>query len=265
MNTPFPGAVKSASPPLPLYLTGRGTRKVERDGPALLVRRVGAASSRYPLARLSRVISAAHVQWEARAIAACLEHNLPIVFLNPAGEPAGYLHAVRLQPSPGDELIHELLDRPDGVERYTLWVRGERGRVMSEWRSRTAWSVDEGGWRDLLRRYVYLGEDPLRGVAGGGLLRSVLFAQVLERLRKAGLGPLYWGVNGEPVNLTDDITGILVLALGPGLHSLGGRMWGEAAALLTLWHAMVPEIDTRLAALVGRLHRFLQETLDEWR
>lgn len=251
--------------PLPLYLTGGSTRRVERDGPALLVRRLGAASSRYPLARISRIISAAHVQWDPPALAACLEQGLPVVFLDGRGEVAGYLHPVHVRPSSADRLVYELLDRPDGLDRYTTWLRGERGRVMNAWRKRPGSALDETDYRELVRRYVYLGEDPLAAIPGAGLLRGALLAQVTGRLRQAGLQPRYWGLRGQPLNLALDVTSLLALELGLTTGGLAGRMRGDDSALLTLWHVAARGSDLRIADLTGRLHRFLEEVLGEWR
>lgn len=253
---------------LPLYLYGRVATQVGADGPALLVRRAGKAPARYPLNRLSRIISGARVEWSARALSACLDNDLPIVFLDHAGQPAGYLHAAQTKPSRLDDLLMELLDRPDGLGRYTLWLRHERKRVLHAWRSgRAAAGADigEDEYRELVRRHVYRDEDGPLGLAGEHLYRGALSAYAIDQIQRAGARPIYWGQHGQPLRLADDLAELLALDLSLQLRGLGRAAQGDDAALLTLLHAFGESLAECCRRTLGRLHRHIKETLDEWR
>jgi len=253
---------------LPLYLYGRAATQVGVDGPALLVRRADKAPARYPFSRLARVVSGAGVEWTARALAACIEHDLPIVFLDRAGQPAGYLHAAQTKPSRLDDLLTELLDRPDGLDRYALWLRHERMHVLRAWRAeRTAVGADVGEdeYRELVRRHVYREETGPLGLAGEHLYLGAVSAYAIDQIQRAGIRPLYWGLHGQPLRLADDLADLLALDLSLRLRGLGEAARGDDAALLTVLHAYGQGLTERCRCTLGRLHRHLSETLDEWR
>lgn len=253
---------------LPLYLYGRNKTRVGVDGPALLVQRANKSPARYPLARLSRVISGASVEWTAAALALCLEHELPIVFLDRAGEPAGYLHPVQAKPSRLDALIRELLARPDGMTQYAQWLRAERMRVLRLWRQvqeAAGGSVASEDYRELARRHVYAGEPALLGLAGERLYQSAVHAYALEQVQRAGLRVIYWAHDGLPLLLAADLAGLLALALMLELRGLGGAVQGDDAALLRVLHSYGRSLAERCERIFASLHRRLSELLDEWR
>lgn len=266
-----PGAPRSGGETtrrLPLYLYGRVPTHVRLDGPALLVCRAGKADARYPLGRLARVVCGLGVEWTARALAACLEHDLPIVFLDRAGQPAGYLHAAQTKPSRLDEVLEELLDRPDGPTQYAIWLRAERMSVLAAWRRDRAGKgqdIAEGDYRELVRRHVYRCEDAQIGLAGEHIYRSAVYAHALEQVQKAGARPIYWGHHGAPLQLAADLAGILYLGLSLELRGLGSAAHGDDAALLTVLHAYGSTLTQRCNVTLGRLHRRMKEQLEEWR
>ena len=252
---------------LPLYLYGRSKTTVGVDGPALLVRRAGKAPARYPLARVSRVISGAGVEWTAAALATCLAHELPIVFLDGAGEPAGYLHPVQAKRSVLDALIRELLDRPDGMEKYSVWLRNERMRTLYAWcraRQAAGEAIVQQDYRELARRYVYAGEHALCGLAGGRLYESAAHAYALEQIQRAGLCVVYWAQHGQPLRLAADLADILSFALMLELRGLASAVQGDDAALLRVLHTYGRSLGERCEQVFAHLHRFLSELLDEW-
>lgn len=263
-----PAAAVETPRRLPLYLYGRVATQVGVDGPALLVRRAGKSPARYPLARIARIITGVGVEWSARAIAVCLEHDLPIVFLDRVGQPAGYLHAVQSKPSRLDDLLDELLDRPDAARQYDLWLRAERMRILGAWRAARAdagQDIDEQEYRQLVRRHVYRREDLPLGLAGEELYRGAVQAYAVEQVQRAGVRPLYWGQHGQPLRLADDLADLLGLALGLELRGLGGAVRGDDAALLTLLHTYGHSLAERCRQTLGRLHRRVKELMDEWR
>lgn len=250
----------------PLYLAVGGAAIVDLDGPALRVRARSRAPARYPLARISRVIAHCRVEWSSRALLACLERGIPIVVTNPGGDPAGYvLPALRLSSRLGREL-EELLDRPDWHHHYEGWLRAERMRIFAQWQRRRETSgkpVPPSLLRELKRRHVYLGERP-GNLAQGAFALAAVRAVVAERLLKGGLRARYWGAQGEPLCLLDDLAALLELALGLELYGLGETARFDTPAYLRVFHAFADSLTELCHTALGRLHRRINTFLEEW-
>ncbi len=254
-------------PRLPLYLLGQRPSRVEVDGPALLNRQTGKAPRRYPFARISRIISAATVEWSAAALQAVLHNGLPIVFLDRHGMPQGYLHPPQQRPSTVDALLHELADRPDGLQLYNDWLRAERMRCLCNWRAerlQQGLSVNEADYRELVRRHVHQGEEAQSGLEGERFYRSAIDAYALQQTLRAGARPTYWTVQGQPLSLTRDLAGLLCLDLALRLHGLGAAVRGDEGAHLTILHSFGQDIETQCREVFGRLHKHMREVLERW-
>ncbi|TSE31878.1 CRISPR-associated endonuclease Cas1 [Tepidimonas charontis] len=251
---------------LPLYLPGRVATRVGLDGPALLVQRAHQADNRYPLGRLSRIVSGLNVTWQAQALRACIDERIPILFLAADGQPSAYLYPVQRAPSRLDALIEELLDRPDGLVYYAQWLRAERMRILHAWKQ-ASWArdrpIDVQEYGELVRRYVYLGETPM--FVAGPIYDSALYAYALRNVQNAGAKPIYWGLGGKPLNLTADITDLFRLVLALELRGLAERWHGDDKAMLTVLHTHGPNLGEHAHAALARLHRRLKQLLEEWR
>ncbi len=251
----------------PLYVRATGRTFVDLDGPALLVRAQNRADALYPLARVSRVISSASVEWRARALAACLEHGIPVVLTGTEDTPVGYvLPAVRASSRLSREL-EEFVDRPDWRERYADWLRAERMRVFAQWqrsREEAGKPLAQDTLREIKRRYVYLDERP-EILAPDGLIAAAIRAAAAERLHKAGLRAAYWGFRGEALQLLEDVSRLLELALQLEWQGLGEAARFEGPAILRVFHAFVFSLTALCEAIIGHLHRYLKSLLEEWR
>lgn len=251
----------------PLYLRAAGHTSVDLDGPALLVRAQNRADARYPLARVSRVISSASIEWRARALAACLEHGIPVVLTGSEDSPVGYVLPTVQASSRLSRELEEFVDRPDWHERYDDWLRAERMRVFAQWQR----SREEAGkplaqvtLRELKRRYVYLDERP-EVLAPDGLIAAAIRAAVAERLHKAGLRAVYWGFRGEALQLLEDVSRLLELVLQLEWHGLGEAARFEGPAILRVFHAFAFSLTAHCDGILGHLHRYLKSLLEEWR
>ncbi len=259
-------AANPAPQRLPLYLQGRVPTRVALDGPALRVQRADKADSLYPLARLSRIISSLNVAWHAQALKACIDQRLPIIFVATDGQPAAYLYPAQHAPSRLDALIEELLDRPDGFMHYAQWLRAERMRTLHAWRQAClarGQPIEAPEYGELVRRYVYLDETPM--LAAGSIYDSALYAYALRQIQDAGAKPLYWGPDAKPLNLVADMAGLFRLVLALELRGLGERWHGDDKAMLTVLHTQGPKLGEHGRAILARLHRRLQQLLEEWR
>jgi hypothetical protein len=262
---PLTGA---ALPRLPLYLRGSAPTQVDADGPALLMRVQYQSAQRYPLARLSRIIAAQRVEWRSAALNACQHAHLPIVFLDNKGEPAGYLYPMQGKPSRLNQLIEEVLERDDWAEHYLNWLRAERMGLVRAWwheRQQAGEALNEAELHEQIRRHVYHAEENTPVLPPGSPQIAALTAHVLHSLHQAGLKSCYWGAQGQPLDLTDDLRHLLELALALEMHGLGERLHGEDAALLRILHAYAERLPGLLEHLYGSLHRRLRTLLEEWR
>lgn len=258
---------RPALPRLPLYLYGKAPTQVGADGPALLVRVAHKAPLRYPLSRLSRIIAGARVEWRADALAACQREGLPIVFLDSAGEPTGYLTPIQAKPSRLDHVIEEMLDRADWALHYSHWLRAERMALAQAWRRErlaAGREVDEDDFRELVRQHVYRPESEAHTFPPGSPQAAALAAHVLQTLRQAGLKPRYWGQHGEALELAGDLTRLLGLALHLEMRGLGSSLHGEEAALLRVLHGFAARLNPLLPQLLGSLHRRFKSQLEAW-
>lgn len=251
----------------PLYVLASGRTSVDLDGPALLVRAKSRADARYPLSRVSRVITSARVEWRARALAACLQHGIPLVLTGAENTPLGYLlPAVRTLSRLSHDL-EEFLDRPDWREHYHDWLRAERMRLFARWqrsREEAGKPLTQETLCELKRRYVYLDERS-EVLTPDGLLSTAIRAAVAERLHKAGLGAVYWGFRGEAFHLLEDVSRLLELVLHLEWHGLGEVAHFEGAAILRMFHAFAFSLTTHCNDILGHLHRYLKSLLEEWR
>ena len=262
-----PSQTSAPTQRLPLYLYGRQPTQVNADGPALRVCIVGKAPLRYPFARIARVISGPGVEWQAAALAACQRDGLPIVFLDAAGEPTGYLQPVQSKASRLHSVIEEMLGRPDWAMHYSHWLRAERMNLVQAWRRarQTAGKdVIEDDFRELVRQNVYRPETevfafPPHSVEGGALT-----ACALQAVHRAGLQARYWGDHGQPLELAAGLTRLLSLALHLEMHGLGASLHGDNAALLRVLHSFGPRTGELMHHLLGSLHRRFRTQLETW-
>lgn len=270
--TPPACAPRAVAPPrrLPLYLRGTVSTCVTVDGAALLVKRHDRALLRYPFARVARVLSSVRVEWTAQAIAACLKQDIPIVFLDHAGQPQGYLNANQRKPSRLDDLLDEALSHPESFRQHELWLRAERMRVLFRWREDRAAcgrSINEIEYRDLVRQHVYERENPACPPAPctNEAIHGAIHGHALQQIHRAGARPCYFGLDGVSLNLLEDLAGLLELGLKLDIRGLGSAIApGSDALTLTVLHAFDPILSERGRQILGRLHRHIRERLEQW-
>lgn len=266
-HTTDPGSAATSSPGLPLYLRGQVPTRVDVDGPAFLVLRQGKAAARYPFNRVARIVASQTVEWSARALASCLQHDIPVVFTDRQGLPAGYLHARLRSPSRLDAALTELMDRPDGLDHYTHWLRAERMHALQDWRRTQAAAghpVEEDEFRERVRRHVYQADEEPHGIAVEALYKSAIQAYVLQQLHRSGTRTLYWGSGAGALNLAKDLADLLMLRLALELDGLGKAMHGEEAAMLTVLHNFGQKVQNHSHILLSRLHKHTREVLEQW-
>jgi len=267
------GGAKPASQPnslakLPLYLYGQAATLVDVNGPAFLIKIEYKAPIRYPFVRISRVISGAQVEWKARALSACQQNGMPIVFIDAAGVTTGYLQPVQSKPSRLNAVIEEMLDRADWSTHYCHWLRAQRMDLLQNWRrgyERAGRNIEESDFNELVRQHVYRPETEQHSNPIQTPQATALSAHFLRALHQAGLQPRYWGEHGEPLELAADMTNLLSLALYLEMFGMGAAVRGDNAIMLRILHSFSARLNELVPHILGSLHRRFKSQLEEWR
>jgi len=219
------------------------------------------------LARVSRIVCAASIEWRARAVASCLERAIPIVILNTAGAPVGYVQPAVPVRSSLDRLLTELLERSDWREQYDNWLRAERMRAVQSWfrhGSAAGRPVGAPARREAIRRFVYAHEER-PATTCNGLYSAALMALSCEYVRKAGLAAIYTAIDGAELSLAADVARLLELALELEMQGLGEQLQTSARETIYILETYSDGLERRCAHILGRLFRRTQELLREWR
>jgi hypothetical protein len=251
-----------------LFLGPAVRARVDLDGPALRMRAVGKAETRFPLYRISRIVASAHVSWSSDALRACLEGAIPIVVMSKDGSPLGSIQPARPRRSPLADALEELLDWPDWRDVHACWLRAARMRILADWRrarQHEGAALDPHAYRELVRTEVYGGGTGCPNQDMTGLWRSALYALAASTTRRWGVPPLLWGSGGEALDLRRDLAALLELRLRLEVRrEAEAALKGEATMLLVL-HAMMEKLESEAARAMQSLARRVNQVLTEWR
>ncbi len=249
----------------PLYLAGREPLDVALDGPALRVSSPGRADGRYPLRRLSRVIVSGEVEWQTRALTACLERGVPVTFLDREGRLLGYCFGARSREMPLAERLQELLDRPDWAARYGDWRAAEERkailRALGGHRARLSDLRPAAVREHLLAGHLRLAR-PARVRRVHRLLVGMLAALSGEVLTRSGIRPELIGFRRRGLNLANDLTGLLEWELHATTRALlreRRRERLEQPAIAAAFERAAPRLLRRGHGHLGALERWLRE------
>jgi hypothetical protein len=110
----------------PFYLQPTQPARITLDtSVALRVHVSGQSGLRMPFAKLSRVVCNHHVQWESDALVACLQHGIPIAFLDARGRSVGWCFGARRRETTLANLLAHALAADDWTERFAPWLEGQ--------------------------------------------------------------------------------------------------------------------------------------------
>ena len=255
----------TATKRLPLYLLGGANRHVDLDGPALRLRQSKATDLRYPLARLSRILAGQTIQWSPKALCACMEAQIPIIFLGKDKKPPGYLLPMQAHRSRLNDTLQEYVSLNQWEAGYQNWLRAERMRILHEWCAQQGLrghEVTESKYRALVHAHIYRQKRHLAPMAP--IYSSAITAFVTEKLVKAGVNTRYQGVGGCTLELLQDIVSLMDLVLGLEIHGIGERIYGSDAALLYILHMFNETLHDRCFGILRRLHKAFSERLEQW-
>lgn len=250
---------------LPLYLLGGASRHVDLDGPALRLRQSRAADLRYPLARLSRIVTGQAIQWSSKALCACMEARIPIIFLGKDKGPLGYVLPAQVHRSRLDDTIQEYVSLNQWEIGYQNWLRAERMRALREWRVQRVlhgYEVSESEYRDLAHAHIYQDKACLARVPP--MYHSAITGLVAETLVRSGVSARYHANDGDTLELLRDAASLMDMILRLEIHGMGDRTYGTDAALLSILHMFVESMRDRCSGILRRLHKTLSERLEQW-
>ncbi|MDW8479484.1 MAG: hypothetical protein RML12_06155 [Xanthomonadales bacterium] len=114
----------------PVYLCPREPLEVRLGpGPSLELHHGRHAPGLLPLARLARILANRHVRWQTEALYACLEHGIPIVFVD-RDRVLGWSFGEDARRYRLDELLEFALDRDDWEHVLGDFFRAHQRRAM---------------------------------------------------------------------------------------------------------------------------------------
>lgn len=115
-----------------LYLHGDANAKtlVSLDGPALKVTQEQSVITRYPLRRVARVIVSGRLQIRTEALIACLQRQIPVLFIDDQGGSIGICQGSTPNPADVSRTLEAFLERQDWKAHYQNWYSSQQQRQI---------------------------------------------------------------------------------------------------------------------------------------
>lgn len=250
----------------PLYLEAGTGWQVQLDGPSLRVQGGVRAPGRYPLSRLSRVVSASDVAWSTEALLACLKAGVPVVFRDHRGVAQGWCFGARRRETTLCSLLREAVAQPDWDARFADWRAGmvtqEAYRALHACGLPATERAEPRSYESCLfnAHHERFGDGTALRIT---MVKGCLSALVAERLHDAIGDPelIAWARPG--LHLTAEFSALLAWDAHAALYGMRvadvrGVAAGKVAARL------LEARGDRLAAALGRLLGAFELWLREW-
>jgi len=220
-----------------LYLGARDKKHVSCTAEALVVRNEQRQTRRYPLARVSRVVSSTVTDWSGSALALCLKSGIGITWLDGRGNALGTCYPAQRHYPPFVTAIELLTETAEGLVRYRHWLRARRMDVLVRWGRVQVDPIDPGAWDDAKRQWVY-GEHVASHLPAA--LRGHCLAWVGAQLAVQGLHPELWGPDAQPIHLDQDLCELLWAEMNLGMGSLADAAQAAeaSASVFERWNAI---------------------------
>ena len=177
-----------------LYLGGATVKQVACSDAALVITEPNSSVRRYPVARLSRIVCSAQVNWQGAALALCMRSGIPIVWADAHSQLLGICYSQHQRQQAFSQALELLLEGENGLSQYTHWLRSRRMDMLMDWARTTALDVTPARWESLKRSWVYHNE---LAVHLSLQIRTYCQAWVAQRLIHHQINPVYWGVQAE--------------------------------------------------------------------
>lgn len=189
-----------------LYLGARDKKSVTCTDAALVVRNEKRQTLRYPLQRISRVVSSTVADWSGQALALCLQNGIGITWMDGRGNAVGTCYPQKRQHPSFAAAVEMLTETPEGLARYHNWLRARRMEVLMRWGKSALDAIPLAQWEATKREWVYGRRFVVHlPLALLGHCQAWVGAQLAEH----GLQPQLWGPDAQPVDLDHDICELL--------------------------------------------------------
>ncbi|NEX22433.1 hypothetical protein G3480_19335 [Thiorhodococcus mannitoliphagus] len=256
----------------PLYLAPSEETWVGLDGPALRVSKLEHADQLFPLRRIGRIHTNRRVDWEMKALLACADQGIPVIFMDDEGQVMARLLG---RPGERDELRNRLIAfllRPESLGMLQHWMQTSRHRA-ARWAAGKlrlgTQMADVASIRERINQQTqsFAGEDAARQTRQW--LRGLAYTWMEEHLRDLGLGrTTELGQAGRPP-LAAELTDIFYWYLEPARHGWLKRrnlaakrkrqpvMPPSQRDVIWLFESHALKAAARGREITGSLHRWL--------
>ncbi|HMZ30484.1 CRISPR-associated endonuclease Cas1 [Thauera sp.] len=256
-------AAAALPPRKPLYLLASTPARMDAGPDHLVLRRDQGAPLRFPLARLCRIVCNRHVAWSGQALALCLEHGVPITWVDGRGHALGCTQGHQDEALPFATLLETYLELPDWPARFANWRARRRLETLTTTAQRAARAgreFDPIAFSELKRELVYNGTHPLVFPEQG---QAWCEAIAIDRLQHQGLQACYWGFGASRLALGVELGALLWAELNLECGALpAGVAPGQSVA--RLFEAWAHEHEGRLLLHLGDLERHLAREVEAW-
>ncbi len=259
---------------VPLYVDRRRPVRICLEERALQLRSAASADRYIPLRRLSRLVLHRRTAIDSRALLACAEESIPVVFYDDRGQVIARLSGRAGLLSTLGQRLADLLDRYDWQERYDLWLYATQrmavirigkalhiGLDIRTPRQMTDWSFRQA------RRY----SDPETAANTREWFHLLCYVWMAEQLQHLGIGARESELLDGGPDLIGDLSQVMAWELEPlRLGWLRRRHhWMERHAspprpvkmrdMVKLFEDKRPRVYRVGRGLINRLHQWLKE------
>lgn len=254
-------AQAGSAPRKPLYLSTSQPLRVGLDGEALTLKN-DTGTQRFPLARIARIVCNRHVDWSGQALAACLTNSISITWQDGHGAALGGASPRLARPSTLHSALELYLELADWPARYGNWLRHRRMAVLCAAARRakeTGQSFTAEHFSELKREYAYRGQiGPLFPDEGLGWCH----AAAMQQLGAEQLLARYWGYDGQPLELAEDLAGLLWAAVNLDCGELPAA--GTPRSRMMFFEAWLHEHCGLLLEHLAQLARHVAQENESW-
>ena len=242
-----------------LYLGARDKKNVTCTDEALVVRNERQQTLRYPLERVSRVVSSSVTDWSGSALALCLKSGIGITWLDGNGNAIGTCYPVQRRHPPFATAVELLTESSEGLARYKNWLRARRMEVLKRWGSIHAERISPALWEATKREWVYARHFTVHLPTA---LRGHCLAWIGAQLAEHGLHPQLWGPQAQPLDLDHDLCELLWAEMNLCAGSLAdtARVDEPITTLFERWNA---SNGSALALHISSLYRTAMKSVNQ--
>jgi hypothetical protein len=231
-----PSAPQQTPRPRALYLAGSEHKHVESTDAALVVQNARGQILRYPVARVSRIVSSPRVDWAGSALLLCQQSGIPITWIDSHGKATGTLFPARSRSLSLHQMLEVVLETKPGAEDFLNWHLHRRMQVMQAWAESHPDPIAPSQWEAVRREWVYRQEFSAHLP---GSMRGLCCAHIAAQMAQAGLQPDYLGPKAEVIPMMQILAELAWAQLNLCTGALGDQADDEATQvqLMERWQA----------------------------